>query len=514
MKMRSNSLDLAESRVLSPESPAKEAAKDVARFRWVQLWICGGIVLALVLLVSSISNYRAVSSALIMDHLRRELRTEAGQIEEQAREGSVRTSRELGVILKQALTGAAGRIAWIQVVNGDGVTLSGTGLPEGQVFSAEETRTHLRGRQPLLKTIKSGNRSLLVERLPFRFSAGMPQRRSMNSRSGPPNSIEIAEFWDDTNVVLTSVRWHLFINSSAALLLLFALALIGSRFRLYLRGNECPQQIEIARGVQRDLLPSSKCSIDRFEIAGDYTPAFGISGDFYDAFSVPGDCAAFVLGDVAGKGVPAAVLTGVLHGAVRSASWTDSAEHHCAATRSISDLLCERAASNRFATMFWSYFDPGTGLLRFINAGHCPPLLINRGNRGPLARLQTGGPVLGLLRGAQFEQGSVRLDSGDCLILYSDGIVEAMNARGEEFGEDRLAAVVRENAGTRADEIRDAILNAVDTFMGEAAAHDDRTLVVAAYQGCTSRRDAAESGDRLTKRVSLLTGAAFSPAAG
>ena len=158
-----------------------------------------------------------------------------------------------------------------------------------------------------------------MERLPFRFSAGMPQRRGINPHSGPPNSIEIAEFWDGANVVLTSVRWHLFINSSAALLLLFALALIGSRFRSYLRGNEFAQQVEIARGVQRDLLPSSKCSIERFEIAGDYTPAFGISGDFYDAFSVPGDCAAFVLGDIAGKGVPAAVLTGVLHGAVRSA---------------------------------------------------------------------------------------------------------------------------------------------------------------------------------------------------
>ena len=269
MNIRSKSLSSLESRVLSPEGPAKEARKDLARFRWVQLWICGGIVLALILLVSSISNYRAVSSALIMDHLRRELRTEAGQIEEQAREGSVQTNTELGVILKQALTGAAGRIAWIQVQNGDGLTLSGTGLPEGQVFSAEEIRTHLRGRQPSFKIIKSSSKgTLLVERLPFRFSAGMPPRKGMNSRSGPPNSIEIAEFWDGSNVVLTSVRWHLFINSSAALLLLFALALIGSRFRSYLRGNEFAQQVEIARGVQRDLLPSSKCSINRFEIAG------------------------------------------------------------------------------------------------------------------------------------------------------------------------------------------------------------------------------------------------------
>ena len=208
------------------------------------------------------------------------------------------------------------------------------------------------------------------------------------------------------------------------------------------------------------------------------------------------------------------MLTGVLHGTVRSASWMDSAEQHCAATCSINDLLCERAAPNRFATMFWSYFDPRTGLLRFINAGHCPPLLIKRGKPGQVARLQTGGPVLGLLRGAQFEQGSVRLESGDCLILYSDGIVEAMNAGGEEFGEDRLAAVVQENAGTRADEIRDVILNAVDTFMGEAAAHDDRTLVVAAYQGCTSQRDTAESVERRTHRVPVLMEATFSPAAG
>jgi hypothetical protein len=224
MMMRRDSAGLLESRVLSPQAPTKEAGKNLACFRWIQLWICGGIVLAMVLLVSSISTYRAVSRALILDHLRRELRSEAAQLEEQAREGSVQTNRELELIIKKALNGAAGRIAWIQVQNGDGVTISGTDPPDVQVFSTEEIRTHFRGRQPLFKTIKSGRGTLLVERLPFRFSTRLPQRKAMNSRSGPPNSIEIAEFWEDSNVALTPVRWHLFINSSGALLLLFALA--------------------------------------------------------------------------------------------------------------------------------------------------------------------------------------------------------------------------------------------------------------------------------------------------
>jgi len=216
-------------------------------------------------------------------------------------------------------------------------------------------------------------------------------------------------------------------------------------------------------------------------------PASG--DDFYDAFSLYGERAAFVLGDVAGKGAPATVLMGVLHGAVRSASWTESGLHHCEATQAINRLLCERAVPNRFPSMFWSYFDPLSQHLKFINAGHCAPLLAKRGKRSPILQLRTGGPALGVLSGAEFEQGSVRLDTGDCLVLYSDGIVQATNTTGEEFGEGRLMAVVRAHAEQTMEAIRDAILKAVNAFAADELPNpnDDRTLVIATYSGLASK---------------------------
>ena len=107
-------------------------------------------------------------------------------------------------------------------------------------------------------------------------------------------------------------------------------------------------------------------------------------------------------------------------------------------------------------------------------------------------RLSAGGPVLGLLAGAEFQQGSVRLDAGDCLVLYSDGIVEATNDADEEFGEDRLGAVVRAHSDETAEAIRDHVLAAVKAFTRSSAPQDDRTLVIVVYRGTAQRRNGHE----------------------
>jgi sigma-B regulation protein RsbU (phosphoserine phosphatase) len=228
--------------------------------------------------------------------------------------------------------------------------------------------------------------------------------------------------------------------------------------------------------------------LDDFEVSGDYAPLAQVGGDFYDTFAVGGNRAAFVLGDVSGNGLPAALLMGVLHGAVRSSGWTTSPLDHQAATSEMNRLLCERSATSRFATMFWSYFDYRSQHLKYINAGHCPPLLVKTAKRNTVLHLCSGGPVLGFLADAEFQQGSARLDAGDVLILYSDGIVEATNAVDEEFGEDRVAAIVRAHSVDTAENIRNRILAAVDAFTGAMAPQDDRTLVVIVYLG-------AERGD-------------------
>jgi hypothetical protein len=460
-------------------------------YPWFQLSIATGVALAMVLLASSISTYTAVSRRLILDHLRADLHSQAALMEEQAQRGSVQSRSQLSAILQGALEKSNGRIAWILVQNHEGEPLSAIGSPATPVFSTQDIRSHIESRRPIFKTVDAATGPMLVEVMPFMLPHG-PLRASLEAAGGalgrPVTTVEIAESWAGGDVALWSVRRHLIINASAALVLLLALATLGLRFRAYLAGQKLEQEIEVARTVQRDLLPSSQCELDDFEVSGDYAPLAQVGGDFYDTFAVRGDRAAFVLGDVSGKGLPAALLMGVLHGAVRSSGWTLSPLDHQTATSEMNRLLCERAATSRFATMFWSYFDYRSQHLKYINAGHCPPLLVKTAQRKTVLHLCSGGPVLGLLADAEFQQGSARLDAGDVLILYSDGIVEATNAADEEFGEDRVAAIVRAHSVDTAENIRDRILAAVDAFTGAMAPQDDRTLVVIVYLG-------AERGD-------------------
>ena len=492
---------------------SKQLVKVTTRLRWLQLWICIGLALAVALWVTSISTYLAVSRSVIMAHLRGDLHSRAALIEDRTRQTSVQTKAQLLAVLEQSLDKSNGSVAWIRVQNREGETIAAAGSSASPTFSTQEIRGHLRSHEPLFKRVGRSKSSVLVEMLPFLLPSELRPVQAGYLGDGPPASIEIAEVWTSTNVTLGAVRRHLLIDSSAALALLFALAIIGLRVRSYLRGLELANEIEIARSVQRDLLPAAKSSLDVFEVAGHYLPVAGMSGDFYDVFSLPCGRVCFVLGDVAGKGVPAAMLMGVLQGAVRSSSWMESASHHCKATQNINRLLCERTAANRFATMFWSYFDPHSQHLKFVNSGHCPPLLVKTTKRNPILRLQTGGPVLGLISGVRFEQGSVPLDVGDRLILYSDGIVEATNASGEEFGEDRLMAVVGSHADETAEPLRDTILRALDAFTGTAPQQDDRTLVVTVYRGHALGSEAVEMVRTLATAPTTNEDSALAPAA-
>jgi len=216
-----------------------------------------------------------------------------------------------------------------------------------------------------------------------------------------------------------------------------------------------------------------------------------VGGDFFDVFGVPGNGCAFVIGDVSGKDLPAALLTGVLHGAVRSSTWTHSTADHEEASRCMNRLLYEQASRERFASMFWSYFDQEAQSLHYVNAGHCPPLLFRAGASAPV-RLTKGGPVLGLLPGARYEQGVERLEPGDLVVLYSDGVVETTNSEGDEFGEDRLAeATERAICGTSL-EIRDSILGCLREFSGRGRLVDDQTLLVARFQGIRAARQSRQ----------------------
>ena len=145
-------------------------------------------------------------------------------------------------------------------------------------------------------------------------------------------------------------------------------------------------------------------------------------------------------------------------------------------------LLCEKGSAPRYASMFWCYYEPDTRRLCYVNAGHYPPLLVGeRGHGIEVTRLDAGGPVLGLLPAARYEQARCDVRPGDVLVLYSDGLTEATNPAGEEYGERRLREFLATARPGSSDDVRDAILASASSFLGAAPPRDDLTLVVAKF---------------------------------
>jgi len=446
--------------------------------RWFSLSIWFGIALGLLLLGNSVANYLWVSQRIVVDHVRKDLSTQAAALDRMLQSG--RTAADS---LEELRTASNGRIAWLSIRDGRDVSLAAAGLDVEPTFSAQLIRSRLRGRQPVYQTRSTSAGSVVVEAFPVRMPASIHPSSIRLAAYEPAAArsvfgvVEIAAYMNGAGN-LWPLQRNLIINSSAALALVGSLVMMRFRLKSYLAGQNLCRQVEHARRVQEDLLPSARISRGDFEISGASAPASELNGDFYDVFQVRGTGTAFVLGDVAGKGVPAAMLAGVIQGSVRSSAWAGNGRRHAEATRQLNRLLCERASGERYASMFWGYFVPELNVFRYINAGHLPPLLFPASQPGAVHRLTSGGPVLGLLGGAGYEQGERALEPGDLLVLYSDGILEAANSADEEFGEERVQAVVRANAHLPADEIRNRILAAVRAFTGDVEAADDQTLLV------------------------------------
>jgi sigma-B regulation protein RsbU (phosphoserine phosphatase) len=200
-----------------------------------------------------------------------------------------------------------------------------------------------------------------------------------------------------------------------------------------------------------------------------------VGGDYYDFIGLDGDRTGIAVGDVSGKGVAAALLMASLQGLLRSLAPTRG--------DAIDDLLIETnrrlfgtIPSNKYSTLVYGVYSNAVRSLAYANAGHNPPILLRAGGR--VERLTCGGPVLGLFDRVTFTVGAVHLEQGDRLLLYTDGVTEAVNTAGEEFGDERLFAAAGIASGN-ATAIRDAILDAHATFTGEATRFDDLTLLVA-----------------------------------
>jgi sigma-B regulation protein RsbU (phosphoserine phosphatase) len=222
--------------------------------------------------------------------------------------------------------------------------------------------------------------------------------------------------------------------------------------------------------------------VDGCELAASWEPAAGVGGDCYDAIAFTSTRVALSIADVVGKGIPAALLMSNLQAAVRAfASETTEPGELC---QRVNRILCGNIAEGRFISFFYCTLDTDRRRLTYANAGHYPPILLRRD--GAVERLATGGPVLGIFSDAVYEQHQVSIASGDRVVLFTDGITEAREAGADEhapdyadFGEDRLAAVVREHRACTAPVLLDRVAAAVAAFAG-GQFQDDATLIVVA----------------------------------
>ena len=233
-------------------------------------------------------------------------------------------------------------------------------------------------------------------------------------------------------------------------------------------------ELEIAKEVQERLFPQSYPAIEGLDYSGYCRPAHGIGGDYYDFLQLPGGKLGIAIGDVSGKGIAAALLMASLQASLRGQAIAGKENLACLMTN-VNRLVFEASTPSRYATFFYAEFDPRTRELSYVNAGHNPPFIL-RGRE--VIRLGEGGPVVGLLPGARYEQAVCCMLPGDVLILFTDGITEAMTKADDEWGEDKLIAAVREYSALDSVHIIQAVFRAVDGFTGSAEQYDDMTLLV------------------------------------
>ena len=235
------------------------------------------------------------------------------------------------------------------------------------------------------------------------------------------------------------------------------------------------RELELAAEIQQRFQPSGPPEVPNYEFQGISFSCYEIGGDYYDFIDRPGGRMLIALGDVSGKGTAAALLMSSLHAAIHAqvAARSSLAEM----IKSVNTYLAENTPANRFVTLFAAELEPTTGTLKYINAGHNPPL-VSRAD-GSIEQLASGGFPLGIMPGADFEQGEIKLGIGETLVVYSDGVSEANDPEGEEFGLDRLMAVLRKYPHTSAAGLRDKLESTLSAFTRTAPANDDITLVIA-----------------------------------
>lgn len=354
------------------------------------------------------------------------------------------------LVLTQPTGPARERVAGVRVPAGQGVC--GWVLQNGRSLVIDDPSADPRFFGELAGGFVTRNLVCVPVRTPEGRPMGVLQ--ALNRERGP--------FVDEDRVLLEALAEQA------------ALALERERLhRESLAGARLAEQLELAREIQDGLWPAAGDACGGLHFVGACRPAGAVGGDYYDHFPLPDGRVAIALGDVCGKGPAAALLMCSLRAALRA-----HAEHGLPPDQVIERVnrsLLRDTPVGRFATLFFAVLDPGSGEMEFVNAGHNPPLLVDTANRTTV-ELSIGGPLLGAFDALAFQTGRLQLRPGQVLVAYSDGLNEACDPSGEEFGEERLRELLLDEAG-RFEGFVPRVFAVIDSWVAGGEVGDDFTLL-------------------------------------
>ncbi|MEW5869361.1 MAG: PP2C family protein-serine/threonine phosphatase [Chloroflexota bacterium] len=281
------------------------------------------------------------------------------------------------------------------------------------------------------------------------------------------NRVQSGIFTEDDLELLNSIA------SSAAV------AIENARlYQVAVEKGRLERELQMARQVQASLLAEETPALPGWDFVARWFPAREVAGDYYDFIPDTADRLGVVVADVSDKGMPAALFMALTRSIVRAS--LDGAKSSAEGIARANRLICADATSGMFVTLFYALVDPSEGRVTYVNAGHNPPLFFQRrqSGAGQMTRLGRTGMALGVEAESDYQQFTLALKPGDFLLLYTDGVTDALNAQGEEFGLERLEQVVSANSSRTAPEIGAALQKAIEDFLGTTALFDDITLMV------------------------------------
>ncbi|PJF44619.1 MAG: hypothetical protein CUN55_03070 [Phototrophicales bacterium] len=236
------------------------------------------------------------------------------------------------------------------------------------------------------------------------------------------------------------------------------------------------QEVETARTIQTSFLPDRDPQLAGWDIAASWQPAKEVAGDFYDYIYLPDDRLGFVIADVCGKGIPASLFMALSRTILRVMAQTDLPPSLL--LEQVNNQLKSDSRSNLFVTLFYGLLDLQTGAMTFANGGHNPPIWIQAERPKQFTMLNPTGPALGVFPNVYYDQNTINFKSGDVLVLYTDGVIEAINEDEEEFDEARLVDCIVAHAHHSAETLNAAIRQTVARFIGTQSTEDDATILV------------------------------------